>query len=134
MGVEGPTSELRRRSNVHFRPVADIYEVSHRRRMRRSSSRLAGDRSSEITLPQAISALPLDSISKVVFFKRDESTTDLICCEVTQGDQVWFFHEEWPEWDRLIEYLERLPRWRSDWLAAVSQPPFATSFTIAYQR
>ena len=42
--------------------------------------------------------LPLASISEVVFYKRDEITTDLICCEVQVDGQIWFFHEEAKEW------------------------------------
>jgi len=76
--------------------------------------------------------LPLTYIQKVTFFKRDELTTDLICCDVEAGGQVWFFHEEAEGWDALVHYLEELPGFRADWYQAVVQPPFATSETVAY--
>ncbi len=78
--------------------------------------------------------LPLDGIEKVTFFKRDEITTDLICCEVVAAGQTWFFHEDLPAWDTLLRHLEQLPGFRADWYAAVAQPPFAACETVAYER
>jgi hypothetical protein len=78
--------------------------------------------------------LPLPAIERVTFFKRDELTTDLICCEIQASGQSWLFHEEAEGWDALVRYLERLPRFRSDWYSSVVQPPFAPSETIAFTR
>lgn len=78
--------------------------------------------------------LHLSEIDQVSFFKRDGVTTDLICCEVTVGDKVWFFHEEGEGWDVLLVHLGKLPGWRSDWFSAVSQPPFAECRTVAFSR
>jgi hypothetical protein len=38
--------------------------------------------------------LPLNQVERVTFYKRDEITADLICCDVEIGGQVWTFHEE----------------------------------------
>lgn len=81
-----------------------------------------------------LARLSLDVIERIAFYKRDEITSDLICCDVTAGDQVWTFNEEMAGWDTLIEHLERLPGFRGDWLAAVSQPPFEASETVAFSR
>lgn len=81
-----------------------------------------------------LARLPLMEIGKVTFYKRDEITTDLICCEVMVGEQVWTFHEELVGWDLLIAHLQGLPGFRGDWFAAVTQPPFATSETVAFSR
>ena len=78
--------------------------------------------------------LPLTDVGKVTFYKRDEVTTDLICCDVVVADKVWSFHEEQVGWDVLVDHLQRLPQFRADWFAAVSQPPFATSETVAFSR
>ena len=78
--------------------------------------------------------LPPNSIGTVTFFKRDELTTDLICCEITTkrpGEKTYFFHEEWDGWDGLIAHLRQLPGFNSDWHASVSQPPFAENKTVA---
>lgn len=77
---------------------------------------------------------PLSKIDKVTFYKRDELTTDLICCAVEAGGKVWTFHEELAGWSLLIEHLEALPQFRRDWFAAVSQPPFAPNETVAFSR
>ena len=76
----------------------------------------------------------LGAIERVAFFKRDEITTDLICCEVEAAGRTWFFHEEAAEWDALLRHLEALPGFRSDWYAAVVQPPFETGETVAYEQ
>ena len=81
-----------------------------------------------------LTRLPLPDIAKVTFYKRDEITTDLICCDVVIGDKVWTFHEELVGWDLFIDYLQRLPGFRDDWFAAVSQPPFESSETVAFYR
>jgi len=78
--------------------------------------------------------LSLSSIDKVTFTKRDEITTDLICCEVEAADQIWTFHEEMPGWDALIAHLTGLPGFREDWIETVSQPAFALCETVAFKR
>jgi hypothetical protein len=78
--------------------------------------------------------LPLERIDRVTFFKRDELTTDLICCDVAAADQTWFFHEDLSGRDALLRHLEQLPGFRADWYAAVAQPPFAACETVAYER
>ena len=81
-----------------------------------------------------LTRLPLDDIGKVTFYKRDELSTDLICCDVAIGEQVWTFNEELVGWGLLVGHLERLSGFRADWFAAVSQPPFASSETVAFSR
>jgi hypothetical protein len=78
--------------------------------------------------------LALSQIEAVTFYKRDELTTDLICCEILINGKVWFFHEEVKGWDLLIAHLEQLPGFRTDWYSAVAQTPFAPSKTVAYRR
>jgi len=81
-----------------------------------------------------LAQLPLSEINKVTFYKRDEITTDLICCDVEMGGDIWPFHEELVGWELLLDHLRELPGFRDDWSAAVSQPPFATSETVAFSR
>jgi len=81
-----------------------------------------------------LTRLPLTEIGKVTFYKRDEITTDLICCEVKVRDEAWTFNEEITGWNLLIGHLESLPGFRGDWFAAVSQPPFEASETVAFSR
>ncbi|HEX8401236.1 MAG TPA: hypothetical protein VF628_05975 [Allosphingosinicella sp.] len=81
-----------------------------------------------------LDALPHADIQTVVFFKRDELTTDLICCDIEIGGRVWFFHEEVEGWRLLLQHLQQLPGFDLDWYARVSQPPFANSETVAFRR
>jgi hypothetical protein len=78
--------------------------------------------------------LPQSDIRRVTFYKRDEITTDLICCDDVVGEKVWTFHEELPGWALLIEHLERLPNFRTDWFEAAAKPPFSKSATEAFSR
>lgn len=81
-----------------------------------------------------LARIPLEQVDKVTFYKRDELTTDLICCDVSVGGKVWTFHEDLVGWSLLVQHLERLPDFNSDWFASVSQPPFTYSETVAFSR
>lgn len=83
---------------------------------------------------EVLAKLPLTDVTKVTFYKRDELTTDLICCEVVVAGQVRTFHEELVGWDLLLGHLEGLPGFRRDWFAAVSQPVYASNETVAFTR
>lgn len=83
---------------------------------------------------QIFGDLPLATIDEVTFYKRDELTTDLICCDVVVAHRYWTFHEEMPGWDALIAHLSGLPGFRKDWFAAISQPPFSPCETVAFKR
>ncbi|WP_205478878.1 hypothetical protein [Sphingomonas arenae] len=81
-----------------------------------------------------IAKLPLSDIAKVTFYKRDELTTDLICVDVLVGEQMWTFHEELDGWEAVTGHLQQLPTFNGGWFAAVSQPPFKNSETVAFSR
>jgi adenylosuccinate synthase len=80
------------------------------------------------TLPIA-----LESVERVTFYKRDELTTDLICCELMSCVQIWTLHEELPGWDAAIAELSTLPGFRHDWHAHVSAPPFDANPFVAFE-
>lgn len=81
-----------------------------------------------------IARLPLSGVDAVIFYKRDEITTDLICCDVEAGGQIWTFHEAARGWDALIAHLSGLPGFNADWYGSVVNPPFAINQTVAYRR
>jgi hypothetical protein len=76
----------------------------------------------------------LPDVRRVEFYKRDELTTDLICCEVTVGDVVHFSHEEASDWGELVEALQALPKFDRSWFSRVGEPPFAECRTCAFER
>jgi hypothetical protein len=84
--------------------------------------------------PAILAQLPLAEINVVVFYKREEITTDLICCDVEAAGHVWTFHEEASGWADLIAHLSALPGFRPGWYEAVVSPPFAASETVAFDR
>ncbi|MEM6858079.1 MAG: hypothetical protein AAF559_09415 [Pseudomonadota bacterium] len=82
-----------------------------------------------------MSALSLDAVERVEFFKRDRITTDLICCEITCRDGRFLeWDEDMSDWRGIIALLEELSGFDRDWFAKVSQPPFEPSCYVAYQR
>ncbi len=81
----------------------------------------------------------LADVRRVEFYKRDELTTDLICCNITLNgkagaEEVIFAHEEMPHWDELIQRLEFLGGFDVEWFSQVSQPPFAECRYEAFAR
>jgi hypothetical protein len=80
----------------------------------------------------------LACVRQVTFYKRDELTTDLICCDVVADDAAgavtWFCHEDASEWREWLDNLESLDGFDPDWFSRVSQPPFGSCETIAYVR
>ncbi|HEX5183064.1 MAG TPA: hypothetical protein VFW19_07915 [Allosphingosinicella sp.] len=78
--------------------------------------------------------LPLARIETVTFYKRDELTTDLICCDVEIAGRIRFFHEEQEGWDALLTHLEKLPGFRRDWRDTVMPPPFARNQFTAFEQ
>jgi aminoglycoside phosphotransferase len=53
----------------------------------------------EAITPALLDQLPLAEIERVTFFKRDELTSDLICCNVQAAGRGWLFHEEMTGWE-----------------------------------
>ncbi len=78
--------------------------------------------------------LDLSAIERVEFYKRDELTTDLICCDVMLDGVTRLYHEEMPIWRSLLDRLQLLQGFRADWFALVSQPPFADCRLTAYEK
>ena len=88
-------------------------------------------RRAEISAPE----IALDKVAKVQFYKLDELTTDLICCELTLDDGgTLFLHEEMHGWDDQMGRLAILPGFDADWFAKVAFPAFATCHHIAFER
>lgn len=76
----------------------------------------------------------ISDVLKVEFYKVDQLTTDLICCELTLGDGPQIrLHEDLPQWERDMARLANLDGFDKNWFAKVSQPPFASCNTIAYE-
>lgn len=82
--------------------------------------------------------ISISAVTSIIFFKRDEITTDLICCEVTvtgvEGTQTYLFHEDLPYFDELITQFETLDGFDMKWREKVVLPPFAENRTVAYER
>ena len=76
----------------------------------------------------------LADIKRVLFYKLDRVTIDLICCDVEVDGKTWTFHEELEDWASLLSRLATLPGFRAEWFAAVSKPAFALCETVAYKR
>ena len=85
-----------------------------------------------------IPPLTYDIVSKIAFFKRDELTTDLVCCEITidkVGEPaVWFLHEESNEWADILLEMENLKGFDKSWCEKVILPAFAENRIIVFSK
>ena len=82
--------------------------------------------------------IDLKKILKIEFYKRDELTIDLICCEITfYGEcqnEIFFFHEEALEWSDILKKVCDLPNFDKNWREKVVLLPFAENRTTAFIR
>ncbi len=83
---------------------------------------------------ETIRNLKHNDVEKVLFYKIDEITTDLICCDVEVTDGTWRFHEELEGWELLLEHLEQLPNYKRDWFKFVAFPAFKRNEFVAWTR
>jgi hypothetical protein len=76
----------------------------------------------------------LSNVLRVDFYKRDEITSDLICCDIITRDEVIHAHEEMDHWDELIRKLEHLGGFDVEWFSQISQPAFGPEVCVAFER
>jgi hypothetical protein len=86
------------------------------------------------SISRFLAQISISEIDQVTFFKRDEITTDLICCELRIGDKTWLFHEEEESWGDLLERLGQLEGFKTDWRQDVVHPSFESNPTVAFDR
>lgn len=78
--------------------------------------------------------LPSDVI-RAEFYKLDQTTTDLIFCDLMFRDgKLIAIHEDMLGWTDAITGLESLDGFDASWFAKVSQPPFELCNYAAYIR
>lgn len=77
-------------------------------------------------------------VSKMVTYKCDLVTTDLICLEFAVHEKpgvVYAIHEEMEGFDQLRDFLSGyFPSIPPDWWREVLLPPFAPNYRILYER
>jgi hypothetical protein len=82
-------------------------------------------------------SLTWNEIEKVVAYKRDLYTIDLICLGFATAKQTIELNEEMHGWSQLVEKLPSLlpgtPE-MSDWWERVAKPPFAPSIATLFKR
>ena len=73
-------------------------------------------------------------ILKVQFFKRDELTSDLVCCEIETEAGLFFCHEEAPDWSEMLALVATLKGFDTDWRDKVILPAFQENRITAFER
>lgn len=102
-----------------------------------SGAILVGQDSLTVTLGQESITWNWADVSRIVAFKRDEITTDLVCLGIARGTEHVEVNEDMSGWYGLLEGLStHLPGalCGSDILQATVQPPFATRPAVVYER
>ncbi len=86
----------------------------------------------------SVHTITREKIERVSFFKTDEITTDLICCEIEfqNNDQLEkvILSEDCENFESLETWIATLPSFDTEWRSRVVQPPFKENFTVAFDR
>lgn len=99
---------------------------------------IAIDNGFAIVTGKGTDTVTLDEVNAIIAYKRDELTTDLVCCDIVtgtgDGEQARTIHEELPGFDAIMAHFETLPGFDRRWRNKVIDPAFATIRTVIYTR
>jgi hypothetical protein len=74
-------------------------------------------------------------VVRIVAYKLDRMTTDEICLDLISNDWQATYTEMTPGWYQFLEKLESaFPTIAPDWDAKIALPPFATNYTVLWER
>jgi hypothetical protein len=75
-------------------------------------------------------------VRRVVTYKDDLLTTDLICLEFeVEGGLVYLAHDEAPGFEQLCtDMVKAIPAINSNWFLEVMQPAFEKNFTVLHEK
>ena len=75
------------------------------------------------------------AIERIVGYKLDLMTTDEICLDIFSGSWKITYSESLPGWYQLLIKLQQVfPSIPANWDGHIMQPPFATNYTVLYER
>ncbi|MCX5804628.1 MAG: hypothetical protein NT010_00985 [Proteobacteria bacterium] len=79
-----------------------------------------------------------EKIFKIIAFKRDLLTTDIVCFAIEVREQdtsnIIEINEEIAGFDTLDERLSQIPGFMSNWREFVIKPPFARQETVIFEK
>lgn len=74
-------------------------------------------------------------IERIVAYKLDLMATDEVCVELFSGNWKITFSESLPGWYQFVKKLNMaFPSLPDDWDWQITKPPFATNYTVLYER
>ncbi len=80
----------------------------------------------------------LEKIEKVTFFKIDEFTSDLVCCDIVFSDdnglQIIHLNEDRDDLARVDCYFASVEGYDKNWRENVILPPFEECEYVAFKR
>lgn len=82
-------------------------------------------------------SVALNQVTTITAYKVDLWTTDLICCDITDGREIVTVNEEMPEWTSVMTTFESVfgsAIQPNDWFARVMPPAFAEKRMTIYTR
>ena len=80
-------------------------------------------------------SFPVDTIHKVIAYKADLYTTDLICLRIESSDQAIDIHEEMSGFYELHTTLSwEYGLFDESWVLDIAMPPFASNPTVLYEK
>ena len=83
----------------------------------------------------SVTKIKWTDIERISAYKADRFTYDTICMKITSGGLTWTLNEDTPGWYQLLKRLaDVFPSIPKEWDWDIVQPPFATHYTILYER
>lgn len=74
-------------------------------------------------------------VNRIIGYKLDLFTTDEICIELHVGDRAIRFSESTPGWYQFVARLQKVfPTIPKGWDMDIMVPPFATNYTVLFER
>ena len=79
--------------------------------------------------------LKYSDIERITGYKLDLMATDEICMDIVAGEWKFTFSESLPGWCQLLTRLKAaFPSIPDNWDREIIRPPFATNFTVLFER
>lgn len=87
------------------------------------------------TFKEGAEKIQWTEIDRVVAYKADRLTVDVICLKILWRGMEWMITEDTPGWSQFLKRLAiAFPSILDNWDDQIAQPPFATSYMVLYER
>lgn len=135
MGVLRRIEDLVKKS---FANTVDFAEAEKALRLKQQAEALTGfeyfDGGFIFHGPGGLTRVSWNEIVRIITFKEDRFTYDVICLRLIWEDNVLTLREETRGWDEFVERMNATLPVAPKWEEEAMLPPFATNETVIYEK